>query len=212
VSDDPSSTLVSDLVGVLATSGYSIKAVLRALVRHPEFQQSAGAKVKTPQEELIHVMRSVTHDFSGNQSFDSTTYQTVWNLDSVGNLPYGWPMPNGYSVGNNTWSSSQRLLWSTNMHVEAPQDTWIYPTYSRDGLQLKARAEYFPDTPGTMADLVEHLARTITGLPATADQKNAASTITQIPLSQAVEAGTLSATQWTWTLATIFDSPQFMTR
>lgn len=212
VSDTPSSSLVDTLAASLTSSGYSIKEVLRTLVRHAEFQASAGAKVKTPQEELVHVMRVLTKSFSGSQVFDSTTYQIPWNLDPVGNLPYGWPMPNGYSTKNAAWSTAQRLLWLTEMHYQLPLDTWIFSTVSRAGVELRPRSEFFPSTPGTMGALVNYLAQLVTGQAGTPGQRDGAVLITQIARTRAVTPETFTPTQWAWTLATIFDSPQFMTR
>lgn len=212
VGESPSQALLDALYTSFSTSGYSIKETLRTLVRHPEFQQSGAAKVKTPQEELIHVMRVVTKDFTGNQEFDSTTYQIPWSLDSVGNLPYGWPMPNGYSTKNATWSSAQRLLWSAEMHFQLPQDTWIFSGTPRSGLQLKTPAELFAPQPCTMLELVRYLAVTITGLALTPAQRDTSVAIAQIPRARTVTPESFTQSQWAWTLATILDSPQFMTK
>ena len=57
VSDLPSQALVDHLAQVFLASGTDIRATLRALVAHPEFRGSAGAKVSTPVDDMIATSR-----------------------------------------------------------------------------------------------------------------------------------------------------------
>ena len=59
VSDTPSPALVTAVANAYLYSGTSIKATLRALIKHPDFAASVARKIRTPTEDGVATYRAL---------------------------------------------------------------------------------------------------------------------------------------------------------
>ncbi|HTE86730.1 MAG TPA: DUF1800 domain-containing protein, partial [Dehalococcoidia bacterium] len=107
VSDPPDSGLVASLASVYLSSGYDLRAVLRALFKSDEFM-TAGAYhslIKSPAELVIGTLRTldVTTDGTGLPGIMRTLGQELFNPPSVAGWPAGdsWIATNTVLARNN---------------------------------------------------------------------------------------------------------------
>ncbi len=124
VEDVPSKKFIDDISSTFTSSKGDIKTVLRAVYRHPEFESAMGTKLKRPGEEYVSVARAlnvwpnfsnlgvwkgITKDFP----FVSPIIQN--DLSRLGQIPLGWPFPDGYPDVATNWvnANSQILRWNT---------------------------------------------------------------------------------------------------
>jgi uncharacterized protein (DUF1800 family) len=103
--DVPQQTLVEALAAAFAQSGGDIRAVLRTLFNSSEFRNSADQKLKRPAEFVGSVLRVTHATTTGNFSAPLTRV-----LTQLGQVPYGWPAPNGYPDVMGYWVSSTSVL------------------------------------------------------------------------------------------------------
>lgn len=117
VSDSPSSTLVDALAKVYTANDTAIAPVLKALFTSKEFLGSAGKKMRRPYEDLVATMRVLGYgpDPKGYKSVDDLR----WYSRQMGQVPMGWPAPNGYPDVAAAWSGSSSMLWRWNFHISA---------------------------------------------------------------------------------------------
>ena len=101
--------------GVLA-HGTAIKPTLRAMVDHPEFAASAGAKVRTPIEDYVATVRALGIRLKPPVNGDSFVNAMYWQYRDAGQAPYEWPAPNGFPEVNGAWTSTGRILSSLVVH------------------------------------------------------------------------------------------------
>ncbi|MEI2775870.1 MAG: DUF1800 domain-containing protein [Tetrasphaera sp.] len=113
VSDTPSEALVNSLVKVYLSNGTSIKAVVRALLRHPEFLASAGLKWRTPQEWLTAMYAAAQAPYTPVFDYTVNPYavmKLVTNtLNTCGAAPRGWPTVDGYKDIASAWTTTVSL-------------------------------------------------------------------------------------------------------
>ena len=116
VSDSPSTDLVTSVADAYLASGTSIRAALRALVAHPEFDASAGAKVRNPIEDFIATVRALGVTAKRPlQKFDWPFAEAqIWMCK--GQYPFMWPRPDGLPLSNDAWSSASQVLGSLDTH------------------------------------------------------------------------------------------------
>jgi uncharacterized protein (DUF1800 family) len=124
VEDVPSKKFIDDISSTFTSSKGDIKTVLRAVYRHPEFESAIGTKLKRSGEEYVSVARAlnvwpnfsnlgvwkgITKDFP----FVSPIIQS--DLSRLGQIPLGWPFPDGYPDVATNWvnANSQILRWNT---------------------------------------------------------------------------------------------------
>jgi hypothetical protein len=149
VEDVPSKKFMDDIASVFTTSKGDTKTLLRAVYRHPDFENAIGAKLKRPGEDYVSVARAlnvwpnfsklgvwkgITKDFA----FVSPIVQQ--DLSRMAHIPLGWPFPDGYPDVATTWvnANSQILRW--NMFGTFLQgDGWnqpdlgkLFPTAGKD--------------------------------------------------------------------------------
>ena len=103
VSDAPDSTLVDSLAAVYLEHDTDVVPVLRALFRSRQFAASAGLKLRRPAEDVYAAARAVgtLPPASGTAGIRDL----MWQLDTLGNSPFGWPPPNGYPDVAGAWLS-----------------------------------------------------------------------------------------------------------
>ena len=124
VSDTPPTALVDRLTAIYLSRDTAIVPVLEALFSSAEFRASAGAKVKTPQEDLASTLRLL-----GVPAPTAATAHTVmqacgWVLDGMGHMPLAWRPPNGYPDVAGPWISPSTMLGRFNMHLSVASGWW----------------------------------------------------------------------------------------
>lgn len=105
VSDTPPPAMVDRMAKSFLTSGGDIKAVLRTMVKSPEFFTTAtvNAKLKTPLEYVTSAVRASGADVSN-------PLPLVQSLQQLGMPLYGCQPPTGYKWDEETWLSSSALV------------------------------------------------------------------------------------------------------
>jgi len=105
VNDTPPPALVDAMTKTFLESDGDIKAVLRTMLRAPEFwdEKEYRAKVKTPLEFTVSAIRATGAELIRTQSVVDT-------LNRMGMPLYGAQPPTGYSMQAESWVNSGALL------------------------------------------------------------------------------------------------------
>jgi uncharacterized protein (DUF1800 family) len=208
VSDAPSAALVSDLAGVFTASGTDIPTTLRALVRHPEFLASVGAKVRTPVEDAINTCRVLgvkAQSPTGDASFANAM---LGQVASMGQRPFDWGRPDGFPDAGEAWTGVTRVLNAFDIHKNLAGG--YYP--SRD-VTYRSDTYWLPPLPATLGQVVDSVSRRLLARPANDTLLAAVSARLELDLSYRVA---IPADMQSWRmrplLGTVLDSPEHMTR
>lgn len=133
VSDTPSPALIAHLVKVYRDNDTSIKAVVRALLLHPEFAASTGQKWRTPSEHMLAMVAA------GNPVYKRPANPFPNPKDSVkaifdalvlaSNAPRYWPAVDGYPDVAGYWltTSSLQQCWAAAEGVAMRRDPEFQP-------------------------------------------------------------------------------------
>jgi hypothetical protein len=211
VSDSPSDGLVSSLAQVYLDSGTDMKAVLRALVAHPEFAASQGQKVRQPVADMVATARALDIDVQAPGPDGAYAYNANWA--NGGPALFSWPRPDGPPVVNQMWSSASRVFASLDMHLNHAGGWWP------KGATYRSAPSWLPASSVRFEDYVEHLSRTWLGKPADARLQKAATQAVNGPESWAsVTADTVVTAQhnlgsWLFPrlVIALLDTPDHMT-
>lgn len=213
VSDDPSPALVDHLAQVYLQNDTQVKPVLRALFAHEEYRSSAGAKVKTPTDEVVSVFRSLEATFSppaaGKAGEEHAANAILWVSESIGSTPWSHPRPDGPPAVNSAWVSPSRFLGSWKVHWEAGNAYW-----PDAGIAYRSGVDrLLPDTGMPLARFVDRLSRTLTGEASSAALVQACCITTGYAASTTVSAGhELLGWKLGRLLALVLDQPNFYLR
>lgn len=110
VSDRPPQALVNDIASVFAASGGDIRQTLRALFLHPLVRHAPAEKLERPVNFVARVVRSLQVDGP------AIPWRALSGaLQSMGQLPFRWPAPNGYPDVRAYWQSSIGFLVRFNL-------------------------------------------------------------------------------------------------
>ena len=109
VSDAPPAAMVDRMAKAYLSSDGDVKAVLRAMVKSPEFFTTAtvNAKLKTPLEYVTSAVRASGADVVN-------PLPLVQSLQQLGMPLYGCQPPTGYKWDESTWLSSSALIARMN--------------------------------------------------------------------------------------------------
>ncbi len=111
VSDNPPAALVERLANTFQQSSGDIPALLDDLFAADEFW-NAPPKLKQPFEYMVSVMRALNVELRPDK-------QVLNGLDgllnTMGNVPFQWPAPNGYPDVAGVWQSSLLVRWKIAM-------------------------------------------------------------------------------------------------
>lgn len=208
VSDAPSDALVSELAAVYLAQDTEIKPVLRALVASAEFRASAGAKVRTPTDDVVATYRSLGVRFARPTSGNSGANALVYVAAELGQSPFGWSRPDGQPETNAAWSSVSRLLASFGMHYNAAGGWW-----PKVDMTYRTMAEWLPAPSVRFDALVDHLSRQILARPASERLVLACSQATLTDRSATITASH-SVARWKAPilLTTLLDTPEHLHR
>jgi Protein of unknown function (DUF1800) len=212
VSDVPSEALVAHLAGVYLDNDTAIRPVLRALVGSAEFAASVGAKVRDPGEDLVATYRAlgirVTRPALGDARYDYAAQQLLWQVSSIGTVPFGWPRPDGQPIDNESWSSPSRMLASMSVHMDLAGTWW-----PDNGIRYRRPEQWVPRFPMRFDALVDHLSQVLLHRRSTPLLLQACCEAVDVQPRERItrEHGVV---RWNMhrLLATFLDSPAFLTR
>jgi len=102
IADEPPAVAVAAVEQGFTKSRGDLKTTLRALIATPEFQQSAGAKFKRPIHFIVSALRATNAQTDAGRGILSY-------LERMGQVPFGYPTPDGYPVAAEAWHTT--LLW-----------------------------------------------------------------------------------------------------
>ncbi|VXB49199.1 conserved hypothetical protein [Aeromicrobium sp. 9AM] len=209
VSDTPSSSIVSAVAKAYRASDTDIKATLRALVRHPDFQASKRKKVRTPIEDVVNAARVLGLRPTGCSTERSFPLHLLWMAEGVGQSQFGWPRPDGFPETSAIWASPARVLRSWNNHYDLAGNWWRSAE-----VYLPARKDQLPSAwPRALGQLVEHQARMLLGRGAPSDLQSAVASALNLPLAYEFNSAA-EVTEWTWALirGAVLNLPEGMLR
>jgi uncharacterized protein (DUF1800 family) len=207
VRDEPSRNLVSSVAHAYLASGTDIKATIKALVNHPEFSGSVGAKVRTPSEDAIATYRALRLQPTRPMSDAAFANVVAWHTEFIGQRPFGWPRPDGPPDFGNAWTSSGRMLNSWSFHHTLAEGN------PRVGVQHVSPRSWLPRLPARFDHVVDHISRRILVRPVSTQLLSAISSYTGIPQRRVIrDAGELKDWRITMLIATLLNSPQHMSR
>ena len=107
INDNPPESAVSAVAAAFTTSSGDIKATLRAVFAQPEFSNDFDTKFTRPSEYLAALSRSLAPDTSYPADNGLLWF---YAQNSLGQLPFYWPTPDGYPDNQDYWASTGGLL------------------------------------------------------------------------------------------------------
>lgn len=167
---NPDAAIIDSLSRVYYTSGYDMRAVMRALLTHPEFysERAYHALIKSPTEVIVGFLRSMEAEI---KAFDSpetmlqlanqltgastTMGQTLFNPPNVA----GWP-------GGSDWVSTTALITRYNFASLASRDAYTSTTIKPAAMLARANLT-------TPTQIVDYLADLMVDSDLTATQRQA---------------------------------------
>ncbi len=150
VSDTPPPALVDRLAAVYRANDTAIAPVLTALFRSAEFLASAGAKVRTPHEDLAATLRLLAVPPPPVAKVRGSMQGCRWLLDGIGHQPLSWRPPNGYPDVAGPWTSPSAMLARFNMHLSVANGWW--PKFEGYGGPATVLGTALPATHGALVD------------------------------------------------------------
>jgi uncharacterized protein (DUF1800 family) len=111
--DRPSPALVEDLAATYLANDTAIIPVLRTLFNHPEFARSTNTKFRRPLDWLVAAARATGATVTAATGVRVTQLGTT--AQALGQVPFGWPAPNGYPDVEGAWMNAGALLARWNV-------------------------------------------------------------------------------------------------
>lgn len=105
VADLPDPDVVTTVARAFLDSGGDVKQTLRALLLHPQVAATRALKFKRPNEFTAGVLRRLQPD--PGTDLLGAIYDA---LNASGQVPFGWPAPDGYPDEREHWQSTTGLL------------------------------------------------------------------------------------------------------
>ncbi len=103
VADDPPPEMVATCVQTWSETEGDIKAILRTLFNHPEFD-NAPFKFKRPFELLVSMLRASNANYNGDTGL-------IDRLERMGHRPFAWVTPDGYPDNATIWANGILRHW-----------------------------------------------------------------------------------------------------
>ena len=175
-------------------------------MRSDEFWASAGKKVRTPVDDLVHTYRVLGAQVQKPVDLDSGAHVLSWQLGST--LVAQWPTPAGPPERAEDWASPSRMLNSFEMHWNVAGGWW-----PRAQVTHRAAASWLPRTSIRFDYFVDHLSRVVLGRRSTSRLLKACCEGTGVGPGEVItrEHGIV---RWMMPrlLGVLLDSPAHMTR
>jgi uncharacterized protein (DUF1800 family) len=156
VSDTPPDSLISRVADTYEQTSGDIPAMLRTIVTSDEFAASAGLKLKRPLDFVVSAIRVTGADGRLDRVLR-------FFLQVLGQVPFGWPAPDGYPDYASAWTNTNQSLFRWNLALMVASG--LLPGIST---KLSSRFGGYSST----ADLVDNLSLALMGdqLPTDARQ------------------------------------------
>ena len=208
VSETPSARLVTAVAAAYLAADTDIAATLTALVQHPDFTATSGTKVRTPCEDAIATYRVLGIKAHQPSHPDSFAIACVYQAASIGQLPFDWPRPDGFPDDSNAWTSAGRMLNSFDVHHSTAGGD-----YPRHDVTYASTASWLPALPATVAEVVDHVSRHVTGHAAAPSMRKAVRTRTGESMTRVIHhASELADWKMQRLLSSVLSSPAHMVR
>jgi uncharacterized protein (DUF1800 family) len=208
VADDPPAGLVTALVKVYLDNRSAIAPVLRALFTSPEFAASAGAKTRTPYEDVVATLRAL--DYGPEPSGTKAVESLYWTCSNAGQAPLAWAPPNGYPDVATAWASPSGQLVRWNAHLNVGAGYW--PTTLVRPASLVAAFAGSP-TPATYGALIDAVSRRLLQMTLPDTQREAlASFFGKTPASPVKAKDPAIDWMFPYLMAMLLNSPTFALR
>lgn len=209
VSDSPSSSIVSAVQKAYRRSDTDIRATLRAMVRHPDFQASKRKKVRTPIEDVVNAARVLGMRPTDSTRGSSFAQHVIWMSNSMGQRQFEWPRPDGFPETSSTWTSPARVLRTWDMHYNLAGNWWGSTELSRPAVKNLLPTRW----PLTIGQIVDHQSRMLLGRPATTALRQSVADALDVPVTFQV-ASVAAVTDWRWTVVrgAVLNAPEGMLR
>ncbi|WP_306205306.1 DUF1800 domain-containing protein [Actinoplanes sp. RD1] len=208
VADEPPASLVTKLTKVYLDNKSAIAPVLRALFTSAEFGASAGAKTRTPYEDVVATVRTL--GFGPDKAGVKGLQALYWICESAGQAPLAWAPPNGYPDVAAAWASpsGQVIRWNAHLNVAAG---WWPTTLVRPDAPIK---EYAGSTlPATYGALIDAVATRLVGRsPAPAHREALAAFYGKSPASPLKASDAAAGWAFPYLPALLLNSPYFSLR
>jgi len=149
VTETPTNAQIAALASTYTKHGTAIKPVLQQLFLSKAFTASAGQKVRRPIHHVAATVRLLESapELSGLNAVDDLVYMTT----TMGQQPFGWPMPNGYSLLNGAWLSTATTLNRWNA-TRALTNHWWPNALRTPDLRIGLFGARTPATHGELID------------------------------------------------------------
>lgn len=208
VRDEPSSQIVGAVTRAYTRSGTSIRAALRALVSHPDFAASVGAKTRTPTQDAIASYRALGLRIQRPQRTEDFANSMLYQVGAMGQEPFGWVRPDGFPDVADAWTSISRMLGSWKAHWGLAGGYW-----PRSGVRHRGTQKWLPALPARFDEVVDHVSRIMLARPASRDLQRAATAFAGIqPFELIRTPDDLPDWRLVKLLSVVLDSPAHMTR
>lgn len=112
IGDAPQQTVIDAVAASFASSGGDIASTLMTLFGSTEFISSYDRKVRRPVDYVLACLRASDAMLSGNYLASVAT-----RLNTLGQLPFRWPTPDGYPDDMDGWVNSGAMLNRWNWAV-----------------------------------------------------------------------------------------------
>lgn len=112
IGDAPQQTAIDAVAATFTSSGGHIPSVLMTLLGSAEFISSYDRKVRRPVDYVLACLRATDATLSGN-----FLTGIVNRLNTLGQLPFRWPTPDGYPDDMDGWVNSGAMLNRWNWAV-----------------------------------------------------------------------------------------------
>ena len=108
VSDTPPESLIDRVAATYKQTDGEISAMLRTIVTSDEFAASAGLKLKRPLDFVVSAIRVTGADGRLDRVLR-------FFLQVLGQVPFGWPAPDGYPDYASAWTNTNQSLYRWNL-------------------------------------------------------------------------------------------------
>ena len=208
VADAPPATLVTKMTRTWRRTGGDIAAVLTTMVEAGEFTRASRPKVRTPGEDVVATYRALGVAPRKPTRDSDAANEIVWQCYHLGDGTHAWPTPDGPPVTNDAWSTPNRVLASYHVHYRMAGGWW-----PATGTGLRAPAQWLPAKRLTMAQLVDHLCRTMLGRPSTSRLlKTACHAVDVTPGARITRTHPVVRRHLPVLLTALLDTPDHLTR
>lgn len=118
VSDEPPESLVTRVAAVYTLTDGDIPSMLREILTSEELLASADEKMKRPLEYICAAIRALAPQLDHYNGPDIVT-----TLETLGQVPFEWPRPDGYPDTADYWLSAMSMAARWEYALQLAEDT-----------------------------------------------------------------------------------------